>query len=144
MYVLAILKSKDDQVATIEPESSIANAIRRLRGRGVGSLIVSTDGETIQGIISERDVLRGLAQLGGPVLDRTVAEFMTPDVITCHPSDDAERVMSLMTENRIRHLPVVQAGRLVGIISIGDVVKAVLNETRSEAEAMRSYIVAGA
>lgn len=144
MYVLAILKSKSGQVATIEPDSSIASAIKRLRGKGVGSLIVSTDGETIRGIISERDVLRGLAQLGGPVLDRTVAEFMTPDVITCQPSDDAERVMSLMTDHRIRHLPVTQAGRLVGIISIGDVVKAMLNETRSEAEAMRSYIVAGA
>lgn len=143
MYVMAILKSKGDRLETISPDSTAHDAVQKLRGRGIGSLIVSRDGKTVDGIISERDILRGLAEQGGSILERKVNELMTRDVITCRPEDDADRLMSLMTENRIRHVPVLSGDDLIGVISIGDVVKAALTEMRAEAESMRSYIAAG-
>lgn len=140
MRVSSIMKSKSGPVEMIAPDGVVHQAALKLRGKGIGSLIVSSDGQTIEGIISERDVLRGLADHGAIVLDMKVRELMTSEVITCAPDDDVETLMSLMTENRVRHLPVAEDGKLIGIISIGDVVKQRLTALRAEAEAMRSYI----
>ena len=140
MRVSSIMKAKSGPVEMIAPDGVVHQAALKLRDKGIGSLIVSSDGQAIEGIISERDVLRGLADHGAIVLDMKVRELMTSEVITCAPDDDVETLMSLMTENRVRHLPVAENGKLIGIISIGDVVKQRLTALRAEAEAMRSYI----
>jgi CBS domain-containing protein len=144
MNVHAILAGKGDDVATITQASTLADAAQLLRDLGVGALVVSGDGRAIEGIISERDVVRALAAHGAGALGRTVGSVMSTDVVTCVSSDGVERLMSLMTERRIRHLPVVdQGGRLSGIVSIGDVVKTRLNELESENKALFDYITHG-
>jgi len=144
MNVQSILASKGDAVATITQTASLADAAQLLRDHGVGALVVSGDQRAIEGIISERDVVRALAAHGAGALGRTVGSAMSIDVITCAAPDGVELLMSLMTERRIRHLPVVDGdGGLVGIISIGDVVKARLGELESENKALFDYITHG-
>ncbi len=144
MNVQSILAVKGDEVATITQTASLADAAQLLRDRGVGALVVSGDGRAIEGIISERDVVRSLASHGAGALGRTVGSAMSVDVITCAAPDGVELLMSLMTERRIRHLPVVhENGCLGGIISIGDVVKARLSELESENKALFDYITHG-
>jgi CBS domain-containing protein len=106
-------------------------------------MVVSDTGATVDGIISERDLARGLAEHGVKVLDRTAADLMTKEIVTCSPSDVIEHVAKTMTDRRIRHMPVTQGGKLVGIISIGDVVKFRLDELQLEANVMRDYIAGG-
>src|SRR5262245_39827374 len=123
MQVQGILADKGTEVATVTPDATVRDAVASLRERGVGALVVSTDGHTIDGILSERDVVRRLAD-GPDVLDLEIRAVMTSDVRTCGPTDTVEQLMALMTEHRIRHVPIVDdEGRLGGIVSIGDVVK---------------------
>ena len=140
MNVNAILKSKGTKVVTARPEATVAALSERLRAEGIGALVVSEDGKTIAGIVSERDIVRGLAEHGAAVLDRKVGDIMHRDVVTSTGDEDIEAVMGKMTRHRIRHLPVVENGKLCGIISIGDVVKHRLDELESETQAMRHYI----
>jgi CBS domain-containing protein len=140
MNVEAILRSKGRQVATIAPGATVAAAVRELTGRGIGALIVSSDGVEVEGIISERDIVRGLTEHGAELLSRSVAELMTRRVYNCAPEDSVADLMAQMTDRRIRHLPVVRDGRLCGIISIGDVVKNRLDEVEFEASSLRSFI----
>ncbi len=144
MNVDAILKFKGSDVATIDQQASLADAVAQLRDRGIGALVVSADGRHIDGILSERDVVRALAAHGAGALGRTVASAMSAKVITCVGSDSVEQLMAAMTESRFRHLPVVNREQeLIGIVSIGDVVKARLNQLQSENEALTEYIHQG-
>ncbi|MCU0261363.1 MAG: CBS domain-containing protein [Ilumatobacteraceae bacterium] len=144
MHVQSILAAKGTDVAVVAQTATLADAAQQLRDRGIGALVVSGDGSAIEGIVSERDVVRALAAHGASALGRTVGSTMSTDVVTCTASDPVERLMSLMTERRIRHLPVVdEAGRLAGIISIGDVVKSRLGELENENKALFDYITHG-
>jgi CBS domain-containing protein len=141
MNVQSILGNKGFDVATVDQHASLADACAQLRDRGVGALVVSDDGRHIDGIVSERDVVRALAAHGSAALGRTVRSVMSTDVITCVADDSVEDLMSSMTERRIRHLPVVdEASLLAGIVSIGDVVKARLGQLQVENEALTEYI----
>jgi CBS domain-containing protein len=140
VQVAEILRRKGDDVATVKPGATVAVAVEALRQRGIGALVVTNDGTTIDGILSERDIVRAL---GGPhrtLLDQTVSSIMTAEVFTCSPTDRVEQLMSLMTDQRIRHLPVAVNGELRGIISIGDVVKSRLSELETEARMIEDYI----
>ena len=140
MNVETILRTKGQAVATIRPEETIGAAVAQLISRNIGALVVSEDGERVDGIISERDVVHALATRGADLLSLKVAEMMTRSVVTCDPADSVEQLMAEMTNRRIRHFPVVQEGRLCGIVSIGDVVKNRLDEVEYEARSMRSFI----
>jgi len=143
MRVATILTDKGATVATIDTEATLADAAAELRLRGVGALVVSRDGRHILGIISERDLVRRLAERGDAALHETVDAVMTREVYTCSPSDSSEELMAVMTERRTRHLPVVVDGVLAGIVSIGDIVKARLTELEMETRAMHEYIATG-
>ena len=140
MNVETILRSKGRTVATIRPETTIGAAVEALISHNIGALVVTGDGGGVDGIISERDIVHALVDHGADLLARCVAEVMTRPVITCNPSDSVEKLMAEMTNRRIRHFPVVQDGRLCGIISIGDVVKNRLDEVEYEARSLRSFI----
>jgi CBS domain-containing protein len=140
MNVETILRAKGRDVATIEPDATIESAVRLLASRRIGALIVSEDGRRVDGIVSERDIVQGLADHGPGLLERRIEDVMTRRVHTCSPEDTVEELMGRMTERRIRHLPVVEAGALCGIVSIGDVVKNRLEEVEYEASSLRSYV----
>jgi CBS domain-containing protein len=142
MQVAAILARKGTDVFTIEPDATVAAAVALLGERHVGALIVSSDGTTVAGIVSERDVVRRLAELGPGVLDRPVSSVMTADVVTCQPGATTEELMGVVTERRIRHVPVVEADRLTGLVSIGDIVAARVRELEEEAQLLHDYISA--
>ena len=144
MNVQSILTAKGTDVTTVTPDVSLAQAAADLRDRGVGALVVSSDGTTIAGIISERDVVRAIAAHGASALGRTVASAMSTDVITCRAEDSVESLMASMTDRRIRHLPVVDArGALGGIVSIGVIVKQRLGQLESENQALHEYVHQG-
>jgi CBS domain-containing protein len=143
MYVADILKAKGTRVVTISSDASIELVAQRLRMERIGALVVSETGATVDGIISERDVAHGLAEHRAEVLSRTAADLMTKTVVACSPTDAIAHVAKIMTDRRIRHMPVTQGGKLVGIISIGDVVKFRLDELQLEANEMRNYIGGG-
>ena len=143
MRVSGVLAAKGATVATISPLATAAEAADTLRLHGVGALVVSPDGSAILGVISERDLVRALAERGGHILHESVTELMTSDVVTCAPEDSLEEIMRTMTSSRIRHLPVTVNGRLSGIVSIGDVVKWRLSQLEDEASQMQSYISTG-
>jgi CBS domain-containing protein len=140
MNVEAILRGKGRTVATIHPDQTITRALAALRDRNIGALVVSEDGKRVDGIISERDIVHGLADHGSELLALNVVEVMTRPVTTCDPDDSVADLMAEMTNRRIRHLPVVRDGRLVGIVSIGDLVKNRLDEIEYEARSLRSFI----
>ena len=140
MNVETILRSKGRSVVTIAPDATIAAATALLRAKGIGALVVSADGATVAGILSERDIVHALAERGAALLDLPVAALMTRHVFTCKPGDSIAELMAEMTQHRIRHLPVVENGRLVGIVSIGDVVKNRLDEVEDEASSLRQFI----
>lgn len=143
MHVQNILTVKGTAVATIDPEATLGDATASLRDHGVGALVVSRDGRTIDGIVSERDVVRALAAHGGSTLGRGVASAMSTTVTTCRGQDTVDELMSMMTERRVRHVPVVDdAGHLEGIISIGDVVKARVGQLEAENSQLQDYIQA--
>jgi len=144
MNVDTILTSKGSDVATIDQHASLGDAVEQLRDRGVGALVVSADGRHIDGIISERDVVRALADHGATALGRTVASVMSKIVVTCSCGDSVDELMAQMTERRHRHLPVVDDQQvMIGIISIGDVVKARVGELQNENQALTEYLHQG-
>ena len=144
MNVRSILERKGADVATIGVDASLADAAALLRDRRIGALVVTPDRSTIAGIVSERDVVRAVASHGASALGREITSVMTSNVRTCNPGDSVERLMELMTEHRIRHLPVADdAGKLAGIISIGDVVKARVTQLHIENQALAEYIHQG-
>ncbi|MEO1702032.1 MAG: CBS domain-containing protein [Pseudomonadota bacterium] len=140
MNVSAILAEKGTSVFTLKSGIGIMDAVRSLRENKVGALIVSDDGQSIDGILSERDIVRGIAELGAACLERNVADLMTRDVVTCSEDATVSDLMELMTQGRFRHLPVVRGNALVGIVSIGDIVKRRIADVEREAEEIRSYI----
>ncbi len=140
MNVEAILRSKGRSVATIRPDVTIAAAVHELKTRGIGALLVSDDGKRFAGIISERDIVHALAEHGAALLTMTVDRLMTRKVITCVPEDTVSELMARMTQHRFRHLPVVKDGVLIGIVSIGDLVKNRIEEVEFEADSLRSFI----
>jgi len=144
MNVDSILRTKGDAVIVIAPSATIAEAVALLRKRRIGAIVVSTDGTTPCGMLSERDIVQGLGREGARLLDRRVDEVMTRAVVTCGPDDRVADLMALMTERRIRHLPVMRDGRLAGLVSIGDVVKNRLDEIEWEANSLKTYIAGAA
>jgi CBS domain-containing protein len=141
MTVARVLSSKSvDGIHTIRPDRTIAEAVAELAARGIGALIVSSDGKAPEGILSERDVVRALAREGGAVLERRASDLMTAPIQTASPAEAAEETLQRMTVGRFRHMPVVEDGALVGVISIGDVVKMRLSEVKSERDAMEAMI----
>jgi CBS domain-containing protein len=136
-----LLRRKGHEVATIDGSESVGAAIALLADRGVGALVVSADGRRIDGIVSERDVARGLHERGADLLADAVSSVMTADVHTCPPGASVTDLARTMTDNRFRHVPVVDDdGLLVGIVSIGDVVKARLDELEDERKHLQDYI----
>ena len=140
MNVETILHHKGSAVATIRPDDTVGAAVDVLVSRNIGALVVSDDGERVDGIISERDIVHALAHHGSGLVALTVAEVMTRPVITCEPTQSVDELMAEMTNRRIRHFPVVRNGLLCGIVSIGDVVKNRLDEVEYEARSLRSFI----
>jgi CBS domain-containing protein len=140
MTVQSILSMKGSDVVTIEPSASLAVAAKTLAERNIGALVVTGADRRVVGILSERDIVHELAEQGAAVLERPLSEFMTRKVMTCSHADTISSVMERMTQGKFRHLPVVEQNRLVGIISIGDVVKQRLQEMEREQSAMRDYI----
>jgi len=142
MLVQQILKSKADaRVMTIKPEMTVADAAALLSEKRIGCLVVSSDGTHALGILSERDVVREVGRRGGACLSDKVSQIMTTALITCTSHDNAEQIMQKMTDGRFRHLPVVEGDAMVGMISIGDVVKARLSELSMEKEALEGMIM---
>ncbi len=140
MRIADILKAKDQRaVVTVSPEAGVRELLSLLSEHNVGALIVSADGSTLDGIVSERDVVRHL-HADGTVVNNTVGAIMTTTVETCAPADDLDDLMQTMTERRIRHVPVVDGGALVGIVSIGDVVKHKIGQLTFERDQLDSYV----
>lgn len=140
MTVKAILSMKGVDVVTIEPTTNLATAAKLLAERKIGALVVTGADRRVVGIVSERDIVQEVAAHGAASLDLPLTEVMTRDVLTCRISDTISSVMERMTEGKFRHLPVVEQGRIAGIVSIGDVVKHRLQEMEREQAAMRDYI----
>ena len=140
MKVDTILRNKGGDIFTARPNTSIADAARLLKEKRIGAVVVSEDGAKVLGILSERDIVHALVDHGCDVLDKRVADLMTRDVVTCTPEDSTNSLMSMMTQRRIRHLPVVRDDALCGMVSIGDVVKIRIEEVETEASAMRDFI----
>ncbi len=140
MTVATILKTKGADVATARGDTSLHDIARQLDARGIGAIVIVGDADAVEGIISERDIVRSLARHGPDILDKPVQAHMTKDVITCGKDDLIDHVMEKMTRGKFRHIPVVENGRLSGIVSIGDVVKNKLAQAESETAMMRDYI----
>ncbi|MBZ8119043.1 CBS domain-containing protein [Roseovarius sp. LXJ103] len=142
MLVQQILNAKSDaRVVTIAPGTLVADAARILAERRIGGLIVSRDGEVVEGILSERDIVRSLAVRGATCLTETIDEMMTRNPVCTTPSESSDRVLSQMTDGRFRHMPVVEGGKLVGIVTIGDVVSSRLTELSMEKDALQGMIM---
>ena len=141
MLVKTILRAKGTEVVTAQAEATVAEIARLLRDKRIGCVVIAEAGGRIAGIVSERDIVQGLANEGPAFLDRRASQAMVREVVSCTAETSVEELMMLMTARRIRHLPVVENGRLTGIVSIGDVVKNRLDELESEAVQLRNYIV---
>ncbi len=142
MLISTLLANKGSEVATIRGDATVADAVDELSRHHVGALVVSADGERIEGIVSERDVVRKMSERGNAVLGEPVSSIMSTTVHTCALEDDTESLMRTMTERRIRHVPVVDNDRLVGIVSIGDVVKIRMEELEKNRSELIEYITA--
>lgn len=140
MTVKAVLSRKGGDVATIAPTAQLADAVKLLAARRIGALVVTGPGNRVAGILSERDIVRALAERGHPALDDQVGAVMTRKVMTCTIAETIAVIMERMTEGKFRHMPVVEQNALIGIISIGDVVKHRVHEIESESDALREYI----
>lgn len=144
MLVHQILRAKGqnrDEVLTVGPERPVSEAIRLLSERHVGALVVVAEGGRLVGMLSERDVVRELGRRGNASLDDKVSALMTAEIAICGPEDLADQVLARMTAGRFRHMPVLRDGRMIGLISIGDVVKARLDELAMEKEALKGMIM---
>ena len=142
MRVEQILHDKGGQVETIRPDAKVLMAVHRLRMHNVGALVVTRDGARVEGVLSERDIVRGLARYGGELLDMSVVAVMSRGLPVCSPQDSLTSVMGQMTRTRNRHVPVVENGRLCGIVSVGDVVKHRLGELELETNVLRDAYLA--
>ena len=142
MTVANILKDKRTAVLWVPPSLSVGALAERLRSSGLGVMIVSNDGESLMGLISERDIAHGLAVHGAALLSLKASDLMTRSVITCAPGDSVADIARIMTMRRIRHIPVVEGGKVVGVISIGDVLKSRISEIELEANVLRDLAVA--
>ncbi len=141
MQVHVILKSKaDEKVVTIHPGATVTEAAQLLSTRRIGAVVVSPDGKRVSGIVSERDIVRELGKRGTASLTEKVEELMTKKIVSCHRDESADQVLQKMTEGRFRHLPVMEGEEMVGLISIGDVVKARLSELAMEKDALEGMI----
>jgi CBS domain-containing protein len=143
MNVETILRNKGSWVMTVRRDTTVAEAVEMLDRKRIGALVVSEDGDSVDGVLSERDIVTALADLGTALLSRSVDEIMTRNVPTCDPADTVQELMAEMTNRRFRHFPVVKHGRLCGIVSIGDLVKNRLDEVEFEANSLRSFIAGG-
>ena len=139
MTVRAILDTKGHQIVSVEPEAKLSAAVNTLGERKIGAVLVMSK-VSIEGILSERDIVRALGERGAGVLDQPVSEVMTRKVVSCRQSDTVAAIMEMMTMGKFRHLPVVEGERVVGLISIGDIVKWRVQEYENEQEALRTYI----
>lgn len=142
MLVSTLLQHKGADVATIAPDATVAELVGQLARLGIGALVVSSDGTHIEGIVSERDVVRAMVTYRGDLGEEPVSAIMSRSVHTCAPDEDVDRLMATMTEHRIRHVPVVTAGELSGIVSIGDVVKSRIDELERHRRELEEYITA--
>ena len=143
MRVSGVLKSKGSRVVTTRPDATVGEVARTLKAERIGAIVVADESGAAVGILSERDIVRALPEHGAGLLDKPVGELMTREVVTCTPEDDLDHIRREMTGGRFRHVPVVEDGALVGIVSIGDVVKNRLEELESEREQLREYIASG-
>jgi CBS domain-containing protein len=141
MKVASILRAKGVHVETTRPETTVFTVVWELKLKGIGALVVSKDGTAVLGLISERDITCGLAEHGPTLLGMPVSQVMTAPVVTCTPEDSIATLMARMTRHRVRHLPVVDGGKLCGIVSIGDVVKHRLDELEMEANILRERLM---
>jgi CBS domain-containing protein len=141
MTVKNMLSRKGSDVTTIDPNATLSDAVTLLAQRRIGAVVITGAGREVAGILSERDIVRALAARGPSALDEPVAKVMTRKVVTCNTSETISHLMERMTAGKFRHLPVVEHGRLAGIISIGDVVKSRLEEMEHESNALREYIL---
>jgi len=142
MLVATILEAKGANVATVTGDVTVGTVVAELVRHRVGALIVSPGDGTIEGIVSERDVVWHLSEVRTDLLDQPVTSIMSSEVRVCAPTDDVESIMNLMTEQRIRHVPVVENGQLIGIVSIGDVVKSRMGELEKDRNELMEYITA--
>lgn len=140
MRISDVIRRKGAEVVTIKPDDTVRQLLDLLAQHRIGALVVSADGSTVAGIVSERDIVRHIQSAGADVLDQPVEQIMTADVTTCGPDDGVEHLMRLMTDQRVRHIPVVVDGALHGIVSIGDVVKHRIDELQSERDQLVGYI----
>jgi len=143
MNVAQILKTKGSEVLTVADDVPLGQIARTLTERRIGAVVVSRPDKPVAGILSERDIIKAVAEKGASALQAPASEVMTSDVFCCDPSHSIDELMGMMTDRRIRHIPVLQDGALKGIISIGDVVKLKIEETVREAEALKDYIATG-
>ncbi len=143
MKVEAILKHKGRAIVTVRPQASVAIVLHRLEVERIGSVVVSEDNRHLQGMLTERDIVFGLAEFGSGLFKMRVQDLMVHEVPTCGPSDSVRHVMAQMTRHRVRHLPVLENGQLCGILSIGDVVKSRLDEMELETSVLRDAYAAG-
>lgn len=143
MIVASILNGKGVTVLSVTPDMSVRDAARFLRDKRIGAAVVLDGDRALIGILSERDVLNGVADRGASALAETVRDIMTVDVPTCGLTTPIGVLMTTMTDRRVRHLPVVENDRVVGVVSIGDVVKSRIAEAETEAEALKAYIASG-
>ncbi|MFO7193588.1 MULTISPECIES: CBS domain-containing protein [Thermocrispum] len=142
MRIAEVLRKKGSDVATISPDATVTELLAVLAERNVGALVV-VENERIVGIVSERDVVRRAHERGAAILSAKVAEIMTTDVATCDPAETVDHLTVLMTQRRIRHVPVIDNGRLCGIVSIGDVVKNRMDELEEAQKQLQAYILQG-
>jgi CBS domain-containing protein len=142
MLVSQILKDKGDMVFTASPTDSVAAVAALLQSRRVGAMVVLDDAHNVAGIVSERDIVRIVAEQGADGLTHPISACMSREVIFAEPGESVDELLARMTDRRIRHLPVCRSGRLVGIVSIGDLVKSKIAETVAEAETLKAYISA--
>ncbi|MEV0228766.1 CBS domain-containing protein [Nonomuraea sp. NPDC050786] len=140
MLIGTILRAKGSDVATVAPGATVRELLTTLAERNIGAVVVSTDGSTIEGIVSERDVVRRLHDRGPAILDGPVSAIMTTEVRTVGPGENVDSLRQIMTMQRFRHMPVVENGRLVGIVSIGDVVKSAIEELETEKASLVDYL----
>jgi CBS domain-containing protein len=140
MRIRKLLDSKGHEVATVAPDATVWDVLSRLDHHRIGALVVSGDGQRVDGIVSERDIVRQLHARGPGILDGPVSDLMVDQVLTAGPDDEVESLMAVMTTNRIRHVPVVADGNLVGIVSIGDVVKHRVDSLEDDNRALHDYI----
>lgn len=143
MNVASVLKAKGRAVATARPETTLKEIAIQLAQKGIGAIVIVDDRDEVVGIISERDLVRAVATGNNEVLDSPVSDGMTRDVVTCGENRTIDELMEIMTKGRFRHVPVVEGGKLTGIVSIGDVVKNHIAEVEMEVSAMRDYLSTG-